>query len=211
VTIPVAHDYNCGQCWIALHQVRRLQREFGVLIDWLSYELYPQGLEWALPETSPPGEHAVRHKEPHVPRPSRFTLQLFAEGLEPPNPMRPRRMRTFNALQATEYARTEGVQDRFVEVLYRAHWEAAMDINDPSVLRALALGIVQDLDSMEQAVASRRFDHRISRFNDQANGRGVFYLPTFFLDGQLLAEPSYHELASAVREALKRREPPVLG
>lgn len=195
LTVPVAHDFICPWCWVGFLQARRLQHEFGIRIDWRGYELYPDALEW--PEPTPPKPPNNRPRTP-----GRFALMLAAENLEMPKVSRPEHMRTHNAHEAVEFAREEGVEDRLVEVLYRAYWEQGLPINEPAVLVKLACGIVHDIAGMEDAIRERRFKDRIIGFDDDAYARGVFNVPTFFIGPDRLAEQPYGALRASVESHL---------
>ena len=196
LTIPIAHDYNCGWCWIGFSQVKKLQREFGANFEWISHELVPGDLEWPEPILAKP-------EPPNKPKtPSRFQLALAAEGLDPLIGRRPHNMRTHNALEATEYAKTEGNIDAFVERLYVGHWICGLDINDLHVLKQLSLGLIKDVEAMMKAIEDRLFDDKIVKFDDNSYAVGVYNLPTFWINGQRYAEQPYSVVRKAVLEVL---------
>ncbi len=195
LTIPVAHDFICPWCWAGWLQTRRLQREFGVSFDWKGYELFPDELEW--PDY--PATPEVKTNRP--PTLSRFEFLLAADGITMPKADKPKKMRTHNAHEAVEFAKTEGVADEFVGVLYHAYWEQGQDINDPKVLKKLAKGIVEERDAMLTAIEKRRFKNNIVGFDDDAHADGVWNVPTFFIGGQRLAEQPYQVLKNAIESA----------
>lgn len=192
ITIPVAHDFICPWCWVGFLQAQRLRREFDVEFEWLGYELFPDALEW--PESAAP-DPAVNPR-PH--RLTRFELMLVAEGIEMPSAPRPSKMRTHNAHEAVEYAKTEGAADAIIEALYRAYWERGETIDDPDVIERLATGIVQNLPALRDALTTRRYQDRIVGFDDDAYASGVFYVPTFFIGEERLAEQPYSRLRAAL-------------
>jgi predicted DsbA family dithiol-disulfide isomerase len=196
LTIPIAHDFICPWCWAGLLQARKLQDEFGIKLDWKGYELFPDELEW--PDW-PPAPPAPANKPP---TPSRFDFLLLADGIELPATDRPKKMRTHNAHEAVEYAKTEGVHDQLIEALYRAYWQGAKEINNPAVLREVATGIVKDLDALSAAVESREFKENIVGFDDPAYAAGVYNVPTFFINGKSLAEQPYVVLQKALKEVV---------
>jgi len=195
LTIPVAHDFICPWCWIGLFQAKRLQDEFGARIEWRGYELYPEDLHW--PDYPAPKEQPANKPA----TPSRLDFLLAAEGIEIPKIERPKKMRTYNAHQAVEYAKTEGVADQFIEILYRALWERGEEINNPAVLKKLAAGVIHDIDAMYDAIKTKRFKHKIVGFDDDAYANGVYNVPTFFIGGDRYAEQPYAVLREATRKA----------
>lgn len=190
--IPVAHDFICPWCWIALSQTERLRREFDVEFEWLGYELMPEGLDW--PE----------HQEPRKPvptkppTPSRLDLALAAEGLEPLTVERPHRMRSRNALLAVEHAKTVGKADALVKALYEALYLRGMEINRLDVLAAIAEPILGGADALLESIRQNRHGENIVCFDDDAYAAGVFNVPTFFIGGERYAEQPYSVLRRAV-------------
>jgi riboflavin biosynthesis pyrimidine reductase/predicted DsbA family dithiol-disulfide isomerase len=190
-SIPVAHDFNCPWCWVGLFQAQRLKREFGIEIEWLGFELMPKCMknEPTIPKVDPPNRPATL---------SRLSLLLFAENMALPLVPKPPDVRTYNAHQAVEYAKTEGVQDALVEAIYRAYWEDGRDINKISTLCEVANGIVSDIDKMKLAMENDQFGSKIVDFDDDAYAAGVYNVPTFFIGEKRLAEQPY----SAIRKAM---------
>lgn len=175
-------------------QAKRLKEEFGATIEWRGYELFPQNLDW--PEHSPAAEHPA--DKPITP--TRLEFLLHADGVTLPDvDTRPTRMRTNNAHQAVEYAKTEGVQDEFVEALYRAYWERGEEINEPLVIQLLAEGIIKDTEALRDAVASNKFGANVIGFDDDAYASGVYNVPTFFIGEKRYAEQPYKVLQEAVK------------
>jgi riboflavin biosynthesis pyrimidine reductase/predicted DsbA family dithiol-disulfide isomerase len=199
LVIPLAHDFVCPWCWIALSQARRLAAEFDVTFDWLGYELYPGDTAWPEPATAESGPGEDRPKTP-----SRLALAHAAEGMPPPREPRPERVRTFHAHEAVEYAKLDGKQDLMVERLYRAYWERGEQINELKVLTRLASGLIDDLDEFEHSVRSRRFRDRITLFDEPARAKGVYSLPTYWIGGErYAAQPT-----TILREALRAHAKP---
>lgn len=201
ITIPVAHDFICPWCWIALSQTGRLQREFDVEFDWIGYELFPAELDWPIPSPS-------RTADPNKPyTPGRLDLALAAEGLAPFTVARPHHMRSHNAHLAAEYAKTEGKGEQMVRALYEELFMRGANINDPSYLEVLARGIVEDPKAMRHAIDRDLFLDKIVHFDGQAHASGVFNVPTFFIEGKRYAEQPY----AVLREAVTRFASPVPG
>lgn len=199
ITIPVAHDFICPWCWVGLLQAKRLEREFGAKIEWVGHELFPEDLEWPDHASGPP---SPANKPP---TPTRFDFLLAADDVEMPTSERPKKMRTFNAHEAVEYAKTEGVANELVEALYRAYWERGEEINDLDVLRRIATGIVKDIDAMVDSAKTDRFRKNIVKFDDESYSMGVYNVPTFTIGGEPYAEQPYSALRKAVLRANAER------
>jgi predicted DsbA family dithiol-disulfide isomerase len=183
---------------VALFQTKRLREEFGAEIEWRGFELFPDELEWpdwgGAPSTPPPANKP--------PVPSRFDFILAADGVTVPPVERPKKMRTHNAHEALEYAKTEGVADAFAEVLYRALWERGEEINNPDVLLKLAEGAIKDIPALEEAIKTRRFKDAIVGFDDAAYAMGVYNVPTYYIGGERYAEQPYVRLREAVEKVI---------
>ncbi len=191
--IPVAHDFICPWCWVGIKQARRLQDEEGVEIDWLAYELFPEELEWP--------DYASAPENPNKPPTlTRFQFLLELEEMTMPPVERPKKMRTHNAHEAVEYAKSCGDPFDFVEALYEAYWLKGIDINNPDYL--LTLGKAYNLDPSELAAAieTKAFSANIVGFDDPAYAKGVYNVPTFFIGGDRWAEQPYRVLQAQVRK-----------
>jgi riboflavin biosynthesis pyrimidine reductase/predicted DsbA family dithiol-disulfide isomerase len=193
LVIPVAHDFICPWCWVGLFQAKKLQLEFGAKIDWRGYELFPKDMDWP---DSPPSKDEAPANKPATP--TRFALLVAAEGMEYPTVPRPYKMRTYNAHQAVEYAKTEGVEDELIERLYRALWEQGREINDPKVIHELAVGLIENLDAMHEAIRNKSFANDVVDFDEPAFSKGVYNVPTFFIGSERLAEQPYVAIKKAV-------------
>jgi predicted DsbA family dithiol-disulfide isomerase len=196
LTIPVAHDFICPWCWVALFQVKRLEEEFGVKFDWVGYELFPEELEWPdWPAPVPPPANKP-------PVPSRLDFILIADDVKIPKVERPPKMRTYFAHQAVEYAKTEGVASEMVEKLYRGLWEDGQNINDVDVLLKLGQGIIKDANAYEMAIRERTFRDKIVGFDNEAYSKGVYNVPTYFIGEERYAEQPYAVLRDVVSIAV---------
>jgi predicted DsbA family dithiol-disulfide isomerase len=192
MTIPVAHDFTCPWCWVGFHQAIRLREEFGVSFDWLGYELYPDEMPW--PEPSPKKE-----EPPDKPKiPTRMELMYAADDMEPPTALLPRQMRVRNALLAVEYAKDHGSADQIVAALYRAYWEAGQNISDLEFLERLGNARGINGSEMRKSIEERLHLDRLTPFDDGAYAKGVYNVPTFFIDGQRYAEQPYRVIRKAV-------------
>ncbi len=192
-TIQVAHDFICPWCWIGFFQAEQLRRQFHVEIEWVGYELYPDELDWPAPNPPKGEQDSLRPKTPR-----RLALAYAAQGMDPPIVALPQRMRSHNAHEAVEFAKTVGVADELVARLYRAYWGHGLEINSPAVLRMLATGLVDNLAGMEAKISERRFKEKIIGFDQPAYATGVYNVPTFWINGDRYAEQPYRVLERAM-------------
>ena len=197
LTIPLAHDFSCPWCWIALHQIERLKKEYPIQIEWRSYELWPKDLE-----RPPSVPRAVNPLMPKVP--SRLDLMLALERLELPAVERPQRMSTHNAHLAAQFAQANGYGEPYILALYHAHWNEGQSLEEVEYLVTLAEPFHLDADRMRRSILTEEFADRIVPFDAPAYKSGVFHVPTFIIDGKPYAEQPYHVLEAAVAEAVSK-------
>lgn len=194
--IPVAHDFVCPWCWVAVHQMERLKKEFDVEFDWLSYELWPADLP--RPVVEPP-----RVIPSMPPIPTRLDLMLASENMELPPVERPKRMNSHKALLASEFAKEQGMGEPFILEIYRAFWDRGEFIGETEWLGNTASHFGMDAEAMRESIDSEQFADRIVGFDAPAYKTGIFHIPTFIIDGKKYAEQPYRVLEKAVAEATK--------
>lgn len=196
LVIPVAHDFSCEWCYLAIFQVPLLKAEFGVAFDWIGYELQPEGLPWPEAKATPP-------PPPDKPKtPSRYKLACAAQGVEFPKIERPKRLMTFNAHVAAEFVKDQTDPFPFIERVYRAYWEQGRNVNEPDVLVELGQGIVET-DELKAAIAERRNYDRVVKFDDEAYANGVYNVPTYWIGGERYAEQPLIVLRKALMAQTK--------
>ncbi len=196
MVITVAHDYICPWCWIAIKQVEALQKEFDVTFEFVGYELFPEELEW--PEM-PAAPQATTNRPT---TPSRLELAYAAAGMEPPPAIQPKKMRSHNALLASEYAKSVGQGPEFIRRMYEAYWVEGVEINALENIRSIAEGLVDSPEAMLDSIQSGEFEDRIVKFDDDAYAAGIYNVPTFIIGGERYAEQPLSVLAKAIRKEL---------
>lgn len=196
LNIPLAHDFNCPWCWVALFQIERLKKEFDIEIEWLSYELWPKGLE-----RPPAVARAAIPNRPPVP--SRLDLMLALEHVELPSVDRPKRMPTHNCHLAAEYAKSEGREELLILELYRAFWERGEFINEVEFLTRTGENLGLDPVKMRKSIESEEFAERIVGFDAPSYKTGIFNVPTFIIGGERYAEQPFRVLEKALVEVTK--------
>lgn len=196
MTIKIAHDFNCPWCWVGWHQTRELKAEFDVTFDWVAAELYPDNLEW----NDYPDEPAANPDRPLVP--SRFELAMAAQRLPKLPVQRKGNLRTHNCHEAVEYAKTQGDPEPLIGRLYEAYRLEAKNINDPDVIVSLAPELNEA--ELRAAMAERRFDAQIIKFDDDAYAAGIYNVPTFWIGNRRYAEQPITVLRLAVARAMPK-------
>lgn len=196
--IPVAHDYICPWCWIALNQVEALQAEFDVEFDWLSYELIPDDMEW--PKPDPP----QKYNPDKAITPSRMALAYYASNMEPPMSKRPTQMRSHRAMLATEWVKEYAPNrtQEFVAAMYRGLWEEGLEIDKLEVILKIADRLNLDQAGILDAVETNRYDSSIVKFDNEAYSNHVYNVPTFYIGDKKYAEQPLEVLRAAINKVI---------
>ncbi len=95
-------------------------------------------------------------------------------------------IKTSRALRGSLVARRHGLEDAYLDAIFRAYWEE----NDPSIaeyegLRRVAAGLNLDADQFEAACESDEVRTELVSTTNQALAGGIFGAPTFVIDGEI--------------------------
>ena len=102
---------------------------------------------------------------------------------------------THLALELGELAREVGLHAPYHEAVMQAMWEQEQDVADPAVLRALAITVGIEAESIDEAIASRRFRPLVEQSTREAHAAGINAVPAFVLaDRYLLMGAQPHEV-----------------
>ena len=162
-------DFKSLDCFLAVSPILKLAADCGTPVIWRPY----RSKERALPtqvanESVTQTHHRVRRESEHR------LQQHYAKlrGLD----IDPSRGQIDTSVALRWLAGLEGDTSSCVSRLFTSHWIEHTDINDPTFLEALTancgltrLGSDVDLDSIER----------------EAEERGLFDAPTFFIGGQM--------------------------
>jgi predicted DsbA family dithiol-disulfide isomerase len=179
--ITVFSDFICPFCYIGIRNLRRLQPEFDLQIQWRGFQIHP---EW--PSEGVPAENFYRAMgEERRKSAWRMIESMAAEaGLE----MRPPAVlaNSYLALEAQEFAIEQGRADDFEQRVFRAYFHDQANIGDRGVLLELARDAGLDAAQLDQALAQDRYAMRLKNAALVAHQRGVSGVPTFFIGESLL-------------------------
>jgi predicted DsbA family dithiol-disulfide isomerase len=158
----------------------QLRREFDADVTWLPFDLHPEYPQEGIPLAELHRRYGIG-TGPHDPVRDRFA----ALGLEynrhdiVPN--------TRLALRISEFAREQGLHERFHDRLMDAYWAEATNIGDPGELRLLAAEVGLDSHEVERVIADpSAYLDLVEGSTRQAHSLGVDGIPAFLLDRRLL-------------------------
>jgi len=147
-----------------------------VEVTWLPFLLRP-----GMPPEGMPVPSYARGSQATALR-SRLKQMAEANGLEMvfgewvPNSHR--------ALEAAEYARTQGKHDPFHKIVFRKYYGDGQDISRWDVLRSAALEAGLDPDDMQEQTESGRYRAVVGQHFEEAQHIGVSSIPTYVLSGR---------------------------
>lgn len=177
--LRLAHDFTCIHCWAALHHAKKLKNDVGATIEFEGYEQFPEGTDFPGTASLVAGSDEAKEIE----------RRFISENIDLPSSRLPDKMRTHNAHEAVEYAKTLGVADELVERLYVAYWKHGLPVNDLEVIEMLATGLVDDKQAMRRAIEAKQFAGNIGKVTPA----GV-QVPTYWVGNTAAPVKSYSDL-----------------
>jgi len=197
-TIVVYTDYKSPYAYLAKDLIYGLEDEFHVRLDWLPYTLdIPSYLGSARLDDG--GDVIESERSPHQWRRVRYSYmdcrrQARKRGLV----IRGTQKIWDSTLAAAGmlYAKRQG-QDalrRYIDVTFERFWKRELDIEDPVVIASVfaeAVGLqptdlIRGADTADAAVFLAGDGPReVARISREAEGKGVFGVPSFMIDDEL--------------------------
>ena len=157
-----------------------MRRQFDAEVTWLPFDLHPEYPPGGIPVAELHRRYGIE-AGPRDPMRERFA----AAGLEYNRPDIVPNTRL--ALRMPEFAREQGVHDRFHDRLMDAYWAEATNIGDADELRLLAAEIGLDETGVERVIADPvSYIDRVESSTRQAQSLGIGGIPAFLLDRRLL-------------------------
>jgi predicted DsbA family dithiol-disulfide isomerase len=169
-------DFICPFCYIGFKTARKVAPDFGLEIEWRSFQIHP---EW--PAEGMPASEYRRGMDPQARRAIWARIEAMAEtaGFTMKSPEVYANSRL--ALEANEFACECGKQDAFEERVYRAYFNEGLNIGLRGVVMDLAADVGIDRGDLDAALESNRYSLRLKNNALVARQRGVDGVPTFFL------------------------------
>ena len=193
-TVEFFFDFGSPTTYLAYRQLPKLAAEAGADIAWRPMLL--GGVFKATGNASPAS----------VPAKGRWMnddMRRWAERYGVPlrfNPHFPINTLTLMRGAAAMQLRQPDDFARYLDVVFRAMWEAPEDLGDAAVLEARLTAAGFDAAAFAAHVADPDVKARLVATTEEAVARGVFGAPTFFVDGTMFFGQDRLEF---VREALR--------
>ena len=162
-------DFKSLDCFLAISPILKLANDFGTPVSWQPYRSEERALPTEVAsESVTQTHHRVRAES------ERRLQQHYARlrGLH----IDPSRGQIDTSAALEWLASLEGDTSSFVSRLFTAHWIDHTDINDPTLLKELTAqcGLRRTVDAVD-----------LSSIEREAEDKGLFDAPTFFIEGQM--------------------------
>lgn len=151
IQLHVWSDYVCPFCYLELPELERLASEMGdrLHIEWRAFELRPE----PEPTLHPDGAYLHRVWNSSVyPMATERKMDLKLPPVQP---------RSRKALEAAEFARSQGRFDAMHRALFEAFFQDGRDIGDEAVLGEIASGAGLDAAELAQGLRDGRFTAKV--------------------------------------------------
>ncbi len=188
--VAVFADFVCPYSFLAVEQIDRLAREYGVEPMWRPH--------WLHPDTPPEGTPCAR-------TPDRMErLQAWIKDMAPEQLPRIRipekRQYSFLAFEALEFAYDQGLDFAFKTAVYDLMWTEERDIGEIETLMTAAERAGIDPAAMQMVLTERVYAERALAAVNQARELGITNTPTIFLGKTRINGWTYYEVMQQVME-----------
>ena len=188
--VVVFADFVCPYSFLAVDQIDRIARDYGVQPLWRPH--------WLHPDTPPEGQPGARGPE----RTER--LRAWIKDMAPDHLDRIRipakRQYSFRAFEALEFAYDHGADFTYKTALYDLMWTEERDIGEIDTLVDAGRRVGLDGAEMRVALEEHHYAERALEAVQQAQRIGIENTPTIFLGRTRINGWTYFEVMQKVLE-----------
>ena len=199
--VVVFADFVCPYSYLAVDQIDRLAREYGIRPLWRPH--------WLHPETPLEGMPLERTAESMAKRERRDAwMKEMAPEQYPRIRFPEKRHYSFLAFEALEFAYDRQRDAEFKTAVYDLMWTEERDIGQPETLMAAAERAGLDPDELCEALRDRSYAQRALDACNQAREIGITNTPTIFLGRTRINGWHYYEVLQSVieKQGIRPRE-----
>ena len=191
--VAVFADFVCPYSFLAVEQIDRLAREYGVEPMWRPHWLHPDTPpEGSARENTPDALARVERRNAWIKEmaPDQFARMHFPD----------RRQYSFRAFEALEFAFDQGLDFAFKTALYDLMWAEGGDIGNIETLMQAGERVGIDPAAMRMVLTERVYAERALAAVNQAREIGITSTPTIFLGRTRINGWTYYEVLEQVME-----------
>ncbi|MDO8597255.1 MAG: DsbA family protein [Sulfuricaulis sp.] len=191
--VVVFADFVCPYSFLAVDQIDRLARDYGVKPLWRPHWLHPDTpTEGTVRERN--ADNAARDERRHAwfkeMAPEQYPRMRFPE----------KRHYSFRAFEALEYAYDQGLDFPYKTAVYELMWTEGRDIGEIETLTDAAERSGMDPAAMKHALDEHLYAERAFNAVNQARELGITNTPTIFLGKTRINGWTYDEVIESVME-----------
>ena len=191
--VVVFADFVCPYSYLAVDQIERLGREYGVTPLWRPHWLHPDTPPEGAPREATPDNAARRER-----------LEAWVKEMAPEQYPRmrfpDRRHYSFLAFEALEFAYDRARDFPFTQAVYDLMWAEGRDIGDAGTLLAAAERAGLDPEELNESLGEHEYAQRALDAVVQAREIGITNTPTIFLGRTRINGWHYYEVMQSVME-----------
>jgi predicted DsbA family dithiol-disulfide isomerase len=175
-TIEVFSDFVCPFCYLAEQPLADAVEGGDVHIAWQPFELRPE----PTPTLRPEGDYLQSTWQQVIyPMAERMGVPIVLPAVSPQPYSR-------LAFEGFAYAAEHGVQQQYIQRMFRAFFVEQRDIGRPEVLTDVATELGLDADDFRAALDSGRYAEAHQQALRRARQLQITVVPTFLFGGQRL-------------------------
>ncbi len=192
--VAVFADFVCPYSFLAVEQIDRIARDYGVTPMWRPHWLHPDTPPEGCPRDS--SADALAKAERRNAWMKEMAPDQFARIQQYPE----KRQYSFRAFEALEFASDYGLDFPYKTAIYDVMWTEGGDIGDIDTLLKAAERVGLDADELETALAEGQYTERALEACNQARRIGITSTPTIFLGRTRINGWHYYEVLQSVLE-----------
>ncbi len=176
--VQIVSDFLCPFCRVACERASWLEREYDAEIEWLPWDLHPEYPAEGIPRSELVAKYGGEHFE--------NVTQMFEDCGFAYAPHPERVPNTHLALELGELARAAGLHSEYHNAVMVGMWEQELDVADPAVISAIAVGVGLDPEAVAEAIESRSFRAHVIQCTEEAHVAGITGVPAFIFEERYL-------------------------
>ena len=191
--VVVFADFVCPYSFLAVDQIDRLARDYGVKPLWRPH--------WLHPDTPPEGTTPERNADTAAKSERRHAwFKEMAPELYPRMRFPEKRHYSFLAFEALEFAYDQGFDFAYKTAVYELMWTEGRDIGEIETLTDAAARAGMDPAAMKLALEEHLYAERAFNAVTQARELGITNTPTIFLGKTRINGWTYDEVIESVMQ-----------
>ena len=192
--VAVFADFVCPYSLLAVEQIDRIARDYGVTPMWRPHWLHPDTPPEGCPRDS--SADALAKAERRNAWMKEMVPDQFARIRQYPE----KRQYSFRAFEALEFAGDYSLDFPYKTAIYDVMWTEGGDIGEIDTLLKAAERVGLDVDELETALADGQYTERALDAVKQAQRIGITSTPTIFLGRTRINGWHYYEVLQSVLE-----------